>query len=128
MGFQCFPGKKTPKKYHRPDSHGSSPPPGKHSFAHQVLASMNEDDSEDEKEQEQEKKIHKVAWRGPKLEDPFAVQNLDKVIQTMKAEGVVFNNGATPTGRKSDENLYNWIEEYCRLEHKKKKLMEENMF
>ena len=119
-GFQCIPDKSEKKKVHRNITKSPSVEAPK-SFAAEVLAAMNEDDSDDEKMEKEEEKKHAVAWHGPKLSSAYEVQNLDKVIESLNAPNVVFDNGKSREGKKSEKNFFDWVEEYCRLEHKKKK-------
>lgn len=127
IGFQCYPDKKNSNS-HRSNPKKGDATPKVNSFAGEVLASMHENDEEDDKMEKKEQKIHRTAWKGPKLDNPFKVQDLDSVISTFKEPGIVFDGGATPIGRKSDSNLFEWVEEFCRLEHKKIKLEEERAF
>ena len=64
---------------------------------------------------------HKVPWKNPSLIKPLLVQNLDTIIPTLRDKHVIWDHGATPAGRRSDLNFFNWLEEYARLEHKKKR-------
>ena len=77
-----------------------------------------DDDFEDDQDFDEN---HRIPWKGPKLTDPAAVQNLAVIIPTLRSKNVVFDHGKTPLGKKSDENFFNWLEEYSRLEHKKKR-------
>ena len=80
-------------------------------------------DSSDEEQQayEDEDDEHLVPWKGPNLEKPLEVMNLESVVKSLKKENVVFDGGATKEGKRSDENFFKWLEEYARLEHKRQK-------
>lgn len=88
-----------------------------------------ENDDDDNGKKKNENKDHeKVAWDGPDLTKAARVTDLDEIIKSLKEVNVLFDHGETPTGIKSDENFYKWLEEYCRLRHVTKKVEDDAIF
>jgi hypothetical protein len=69
---------------------------------------------------------HKVPWKNPPLTNEGAVRNLDAIIPTLRSKKVAWDD--TPAGKRSQTNFFNWIEEYSRIEHKKKRDLDMSPF
>jgi hypothetical protein len=70
----------------------------------------------------------KVPWKHPPLTKPALVRDLNIVIPTLRNKKVQWDHGETPAGKRSDINFFNWLEEYARLEHKKKRDLDMGAF
>ena len=108
-GFQCFPGNENKDKKN-----------GALSITEKILAPGGGGE-EDRMEIFEEKEEVKTAWRGPNLDSASEVKDLSQVIKSIKQPGILFDGGKTKIGKKSQLNLFQWIEEYSRLEHKMQK-------
>jgi len=114
MGFQCFPGSEQAPGFSNKRKRSAL------SLTERILAPGGGGD-EDVMELNEDKEEGETAWKGPDLNKPYDVQNLDSVIKSLKAPNVLFDGGETKIGKKSQNNLFKWIEEFSRIEHKKKK-------
>lgn len=74
------------------------------------------DDSDDDAQQQ-----NSAVWKGPDLARDAEVRDLNAIIKSVKAEGIRFDKEATVEGKKSAENLFHWLEQYARLEYRKKR-------
>lgn len=78
-------------------------------------AAAEGDDSDDAQQQ------NSAVWKGPDLSRDAEVRDLNAIIKSVKAEGIRFDKEATVEGKKSAENLFHWLEQYARLEYRKKR-------
>ena len=129
-GFQCFPGSDSEKVAATSSSEGDKKTKKQGGRSAKVIKSLLHpyDDPRDTEVEAEDEEDGKTPWKGPKLEIPYAVQNLDEVIKSFKADNILFDGGESEVGKKSQKNLFNWLEEYSRIEHKKKKELENQVF
>lgn len=93
-----------------------------------VAALLQEfEDEFDRMDEEKEGDESGRVWKGPNLAKPLEVQNLDKIISSVK-DGETKFDPDTDVGKKSNQNFFNWLEQYSRLEYRKKKDEDDKAF
>lgn len=90
------------------------------------LLQEHEDEPDRMDEEKEEEEAGRV-WKGPNLSKPLEVQNLDRIISSVK-DGETKFDSETDVGRKSNQNFFNWLEQYSRLEYRKKKDEDDRIF
>lgn len=77
------------------------------------------DDDDDEKE----------AWKIPvDLNKKDQVINLDKIIESIKEENIVWNHSKTKLGKESDKNFLTWLTVYSKYQCDDKRKMDDKIF